>query len=113
MAPRPARQSGPAADPILPSSSATYSLNTERRAKLLLHKAHRRVILGHNDQTGGALVQPVDDARALLPSNPFQLRAVVQDSVGEGAGWVAGRRVHDEPASLVDDQQIVVFVYDV
>ncbi len=53
--------------------------------ELLLPKAHRRVILGHDDHAGRAFVQPVNDVWPLLSADPIQLWTEVQNGICEGA----------------------------
>ena len=54
--------------------------------------------------------EPVDDARAKHAPDPGEVATVVEERVHQGAARVPGRRVHDEPGRLVDDDQLRVLV---
>ncbi len=66
--------------------------------------------LGHHHQTGGVLVQAVDDACA---RHIDDVRHVVQQGIEQGAIGMACRRVDHQPGRLVDHQDLVVFIDDV
>lgn len=66
--------------------------------------------LGHHHQTGGVLVQAVDDAGT---RDIDDVRYVVQQCVEQGAIGVASSRVDHKPSGLVDHQDVVVFIDDI
>ena len=65
---------------------------------------------GHDHQSAGVFVQAVDDACA---RDVLQRGAVRQEAVEQRAGPVARRRVDDQSGGFVQDDDAVVFVYDV
>ena len=71
------------------------------------------VVLGHHQQPGGVLVQPVNDARTRLAADARQRPAVKQQRVDQRAAGMPGRRMDHQASRLVDHQQVVVFVQDV
>ena len=69
--------------------------------------------LGRDHDAGGFLVDPVNYAGPRYPANAGKTgTTVVQQGVDDGAGLVAGRRVHGDARRLVDDDQVGVFVED-
>ena len=68
--------------------------------------------LGHHHETGGVLVEAVDDPRARHTADPRQVVAVVKQGVDERAAGVPGRRVDDQTGRFVDHQQLGVLVDD-
>ncbi len=73
----------------------------------------RAVGLGDDHQAGGVLVEPVHDARPLHAADAGQAVAAMGDQrVDQRARPVAGGRMHDEAARLVDDDEVVVLVDD-
>ncbi len=66
--------------------------------------------LGHHHQTGGVLVQTVDDTGARHVDDVWH---VVQQGIEQGTAGMAGGRVHNQPGRLVDHHDMVVFVDDI
>jgi hypothetical protein len=66
----------------------------------------RAPILGHYQNAGGILVQTMNDSRPFFHTNALKFRAVIKDTVDQGAGSVPRGRVHDQISRLVDDQNI-------
>ena len=69
----------------------------------------RRQRLRDEQQSTGVFVQPMNDAGT---RQRFQLRHMRQQAVHERTAGVPRARMHDQSGGLVDDQQIVVFEYD-
>ena len=127
---RPALRLGHAPDDreVAAADRPLHELPRERRV--------RRVVLRHDEQAGGVLVEAVDDAGAhgdvagvgrgrrrrreadvlvvgllvFILERDGLAADVVQERVDERAGAVAVGRVDDHPGGLVDDQEVVVFV---
>ena len=83
----------------------------------LAHQAGlRRIGLGDDDQAARLLVEPMDDPGSADAGDRAEGLAAIarttQEGVHEGARSVPGRRMHDEPGRLVDDQHVVVLVGD-
>ncbi len=66
--------------------------------------------LGHHHQTGGVLVQAVDDTGTRDVDDVWHM---MQQCVEQGAAGVAGSRMDDKPGRLVDHHDLVVFIDDV
>ena len=66
--------------------------------------------LGHHHESGGVLVQAMDDAGT---RHAVQRGYVVQQGIEQGAVGMAGGRMHHQPGGLVEHQQVIVFVDDV
>ena len=73
----------------------------------------RGVVLGHDHQAGGALVEAMDDAGAQLAADAAQVVDVVEQGVDQRAVGVAGGRMDDHARGLVDDHDVGVLVDDV
>ena len=87
-------------------------VDTADRALLqLVHQVGLRLQgLGHDHQTGGVLVQAVDDAGTWHVDD---VGHVMQQGVEQGTAGMAGSRVHHQARRLVDDQDLIVFIDDV
>ena len=70
------------------------------------------VVLGDHQEAGGALVEPVDDARAEDAADAGEVVHVAEQRVDERAARRARARVHDEPGRLVHDEEVGVLVND-
>ena len=82
--------------------------------KLSRQRQVRKVVFRDYQQPRRVLVDAVHDAGALLAADAGQrVAAAEHQRVYERAVRVAGGRVDDHAARLVDDQQIVVLVHDV
>src|SRR5687768_13750961 len=67
--------------------------------------------LGDNEQAGGVLVEPVNDAGAANSADPGEAVAAVGDQrVHERSGFMAGGGMDDETGRLVDHNQMGVFI---
>ena len=74
----------------------------------------RKVVFRCDEQTGRVLVDAVHDAGPPLPADAGEtVTAVGEQGVDERAVLVAGRRVHDHAARLVDDDEVVVLIHHV
>src|SRR5918996_904361 len=70
------------------------------------------VVLGHDEQPGGAGIQPVDDSRPVLPAARCQRHPHPQEAVDQRAGPPRGRRVRDHAGWLRHHREAVVLVPD-
>jgi hypothetical protein len=61
-----------------------------------------------DEDTGGFLVEAVDDARSLRSADDLDARAVVKKAVGKGAFAVSRARVDDEAGGLVEDEEVFI-----
>jgi len=68
--------------------------------------------LGHDQKTGGVLVQTVDDPGPRDPTDTGQIVTVVKEGVDQRAAGVAGGRVNDQARGFVDDQKLGILVHD-
>ena len=66
-----------------------------------------------HQQTGGVLVEPVDDPGTFDATNTGKVAAVVEEGVDEGPRRIAGRGMDYETGRFVDQQEIVVLEHDV
>lgn len=72
------------------------------------------VVLGGHHQSGGVLVEPMDNARPPDPADAGQACAAVGDQrVDQRAGLVPGGGMDHEVLRLVDDDDVVVLEHDV
>ena len=65
-------------------------------------------VFGYDEKTGSVHVEAVDEADFEGLSRMFH---VIHKSIGHGACGMTFGRMDDEPRLLVDDQQIVIFIY--
>ena len=73
-----------------------------------------RVVLRGDQQAGAVLVDAVDDAGPLLPADAGErVAAVPEQGVDQSAVRMAGSRVHDHAARLVDHDEVRVLVHHV
>jgi hypothetical protein len=70
----------------------------------------RSLALGHDQGTGGVLIEPVDDPGPFGASYSGQVVAVAEQRIHESARTMPARRVDDQPRLLVDHQQVAIFV---
>ena len=68
------------------------------------------VVLGHDEQAGRVLVQPVNNPRAQGASDALKVVAQRHERVGEGPVGMAGSGMDREPGRLVDDDDVAVLV---
>src|SRR6185503_12001490 len=65
------------------------------------------VVLRHDHEAGGVLVEPMHDAGAPLATDSGQAVAAMGDKrIDQGPGPVAGGRMHNEVLGLVDDYDV-------
>src|SRR5581483_5492521 len=96
-------------EPRLPDDEREVALQNAAGGPLSLEVAQRRVGPGDNHQPRRVAIQPVDEPGTVdLPD--AQPGVEREEGVDERPGWVAGRRVHDKPGRLVDDEDGVVAV---
>ena len=70
-----------------------------------------RVMLGHHQQPGGVLVDPVDDPGPLFAADPRQaVAAMMQQRIDQRAAPRPRGRMHHHARSLVEDDQIGIFI---
>ena len=82
--------------------------------KLRSERLMRRVVLGGNDQTARVAVDAVHDARAQRAADAGKAcAAVVEQRVDERAVRMPRRGVHDQSRRLIDNDHVLVLVYDV
>src|SRR5579859_322677 len=72
-----------------------------------------RVVARGDDQAARPLVEPVHDARPLLPAGGRPGAPKAEQGVDQGAAVVARRRMHDHPGRLVDHDDVLVLIHDV
>ncbi len=73
-----------------------------------------KIVLCHDQQAGGVLVNAVDDSRALFPADAREaVSAVPEQRVHQRSVRMAGGRVNHHPAGFVDHDEIPVFIDDV
>ena len=71
------------------------------------------VVLGDDQEAARVLVEAVHDAGPLHAADARQARPAVGDQgVHQGAGRIAGGRMHHQASGLVDDDHVVVLVDD-
>ncbi len=73
----------------------------------------RTVVLRHDDQAAGVLVESVDDAGAAHAADAGQAGTAMGDEgIDEGAAGMAWGRMDHQPRRLVDDDEVVILVSD-
>jgi len=68
------------------------------------------VVLGHHHDPAGLLVQPMDDAVALLPADSGEGDPLPLEPIYEGRFFNAGGSVDHNSGRFVDDQNIVILI---
>ena len=71
-----------------------------------------KVVLGHQQQAGGILVQPVDNPRADLPANARKAVQVIQQGIDQGALLIARGGMHHHAAGLHHHGQVLILIQD-
>jgi hypothetical protein len=71
------------------------------------------IVLCHDKQSGGILVQPVHDARPKFSTDPLNIGAVMKQGVHQRTGIISGSGMNHESGLLVYYYDITVFVYDI
>jgi len=69
--------------------------------------------LGHYQQAGGVLVEPVDDPGPFDTPDAGEVAAVVEEGIDEGARWIAGCGMDHETGRFVYQQDVPVLEHDV
>jgi hypothetical protein len=62
--------------------------------------------------TGGILVQSMNDPWASLPPYPLEIRTVMEDGVDQSAPGTSRSRMDDHPRGFIHHDEIFVFVQD-
>ncbi len=70
----------------------------------------RFFMLGHNHDTRGVLVQPVDDSGASLSSEARQVRTVIEEGVDQGAVSIPSGRMNHHARGFIDDDEIIILM---
>lgn len=74
----------------------------------------RGVIFGHNDQTAGVLVDPVNNPGAHDITNARQgWPAMGDESIDQGAGRIARCGMDHQARRLVDDNEMLILIDDI
>ena len=61
-----------------------------------------------DEDSGGFLVESVDDAWTLRSADDLDARAVVEEAVGKSAFAVSRARVDDEAGGFVEDEEVFI-----
>ena len=73
-----------------------------------------QVVLRHNQQAAGILINAVDNTGTHHAADAGQaVPAMGQQGVDQGAVGIAGRRMNDHALGLVDHEQVAVLIDDV
>ena len=83
------------------------------RLELMREIGMTKVVLGNDQQTGGVLVESMNDSRPFDSSGLRELRKVAQKGIHQGSPLYAGPNVHHHPGRLVNDSQLRVLINDV
>jgi hypothetical protein len=70
----------------------------------------RFFMLGHNHDTRGVLVQPVDNSGASLSSDALQVRTVMEKGVDQGASRITSGRMNHHARGFIDDNKILILM---
>jgi hypothetical protein len=70
------------------------------------------VVFGHDDASRRIFVEAMDDARSELTANAFEVLTVEEQGVHQSPARVSCRRMDDEARSLVQDNDIGIFIED-
>ena len=73
----------------------------------------RGIILRHDHDARGILVQPMHNARPQLAIDAGQIPAVRHERIHERPARNAGRRMHHHAARLVHDDDVVILIKDI
>ncbi len=71
------------------------------------------IVLCHNKQPGGILVEPVHDTRPKFSTDPLNIGAVMKQGIHQRTGIISGRGMNHESGLLVYYNDIIVFVNDI
>ena len=106
LAPRDGLVDAPAVLPQIPFNQRAVVLLHLPLLQLAAEGELALVVLCHEQQTAGVLVQPVDDAGAQFAADAAQVVKVVQERGDERAVLIAGGGVNDHAAGLQDDGEV-------
>ncbi len=82
--------------------------------KLLRKSVMRRICFGDNQQAGRVFIDAVDDPRSFLSAHAGQAVAKMeQERIDQSAAGGAGCRMDHHACGLVDDDQVMILVYNV
>ena len=70
------------------------------------------IVLRHDDDAGGVLIDTVHDTRPNLAANAGEIVAVGQERVHQGSVGISGTGMHRHSGDLVHHNQIAVLVKD-
>ncbi len=70
------------------------------------------VALGDDKEAGCLLIQPVNDPGPVRPAALGQVTTASHESVDEGPRPVAGSRMNHHPCRFIDDEKVVILVYN-
>ena len=110
LAPRDGLVDAPAVLPQIPFNQRAVVLLHLPLLQLAAEGELALVVLCHEQQTAGVLVQPVDDAGAQFAADAAQVVKVVQERVDERAVLIAGGGVNDHAAGLQDDGEVGILI---
>jgi len=67
---------------------------------------------GDDHDTGGILIQSMNDTRAPLPSYPLEIRTVMEEGVDQSPPGYSRSRMHYHARGFIHHDEISVFVED-
>jgi hypothetical protein len=67
-------------------------------------------MLGHNHDTRGVLVQPVDNSGASLSSDTLKVWTVVEKGVDQGTSRIPSGRMNHHARGFIDDDEIFILM---
>ncbi len=70
------------------------------------------IVLGHDEETGRLLIEPVDYAGSVRAASLRQVTTAAHQSVDECPRPIAGRRMDHHPRGLVHHEKIIVLMHD-
>jgi hypothetical protein len=70
------------------------------------------VVLGHDHDSAGVLIEPVHDAGTDLSADPAEAVEMEKESVDQGGVAMSGSRMNDESRRLLDDCEILILIKD-
>ncbi len=78
--------------------------------QLLAEVPMRDIVAGHDEETRGVPVEPVDNTRALSSPNGRPALAPRQEPVDERASGMPGTRMNDQPGGFVEHHQVLILI---
>ncbi len=70
------------------------------------------IVLGHDEEAGRLLIEPVDDAGSVRAASLRQVTTAAHQSVDECPRPVAGRRMDHHPGRFIHHEKIIVLMHD-